>query len=161
VRTSPLKFRGDVPERYTGDVRLGDSAIAILQSDKGEPLQGKIVRVSPSVSTESRSFSIEAEFDNQDERVKPGSFARVSILSKTVVQALTIPETALFSFAGNPRVFVVEGDRARERVVETDGKEKDRILVSKGLSKGDKVVTGGVELLSDGRLITLREEAAR
>jgi membrane fusion protein (multidrug efflux system) len=156
VRLNPLKFRGDVPERYTADVKKGDQLLAYVESDTGEPLKGTIVRIGPAVDLGNRSFPIEAEFPNKGGAVKPGTFARVSILTTTLSDAIVVPETALTSFAGNPRVYVVDGARVKERVVEPGEKTKDRVVIRKGLSAGEKVVVTGVELLQDGKAVTIR-----
>ncbi len=156
VRLNPLKFKGDVPERYAPDVKLADKVIAYPESSGMVPVNGTIVRVGPSVYNDSRSFPIEAEIPNQDGSVKPGTFARLSILTHTIENILTIPENAVFSFAGNPRVFVVENGKARERTVEITGKTKDRIMLAKGLREGEKVAITGVELLTEGQNVTIR-----
>ncbi len=70
---------------------------------------------------------------------------------------LTVPETAVTAFAGTPRVFVAKDGKAVERVIETAGKMRDRVLVAKGVTEGEQVVTTGVELLTDGKAITIRE----
>jgi membrane fusion protein (multidrug efflux system) len=161
VRTTPLKFKGEAPEQFAFDVRVGDAVLAYLSADNGEPLHGKIVRIGPAVSADSRSFAIEAQIENPNGKIKPGTFARLSILSKTVTSALTIPDRAVFSFAGNPHVYVVAAGKARDRAVEMAGKTADRVVVVKGLEEGEQVVITGVELLTDGRAVTIRAEAAQ
>jgi len=156
VRLNPLKFKGDVPERYAPDVKMGDQVIAYPESSSQMPAQGKIIRVGPSVYNDSRSFPIEAEIPNQEGAIKPGTFARLSILTKTIENTLTVPENAVFSFAGSPRAFVIENGKAREQTVETAGKTKDRVMVAKGLREGEKVAITGVELLSDGQAVAVR-----
>jgi membrane fusion protein (multidrug efflux system) len=156
VRLNPLKFKGDVPERYAPDVKMGDQVIAYPESSSQMPAQGIIIRVGPSVYNDSRSFPIEAEIPNQEGAIKPGTFARLSILTKTIENTLTVPENAVFSFAGSPRAFVIENGKAREQTVETAGKTKDRVMVAKGLREGEKVAITGVELLSDGQAVAVR-----
>jgi len=161
VRTTPLKFKGEVPEQFVFDVRVGDAVLAYLSTEDSEPLHGKIVRIGPAVSAESRSFAIEARIENPNGKIKPGTFARLSILSRTVNSALTIPDRAVFSFAGNPHVYVVVDGKARDRAVELDGKTADRVIVVKGLEEGEQVVVTSVELLTDGRAVTIRPEAVQ
>jgi membrane fusion protein (multidrug efflux system) len=156
VRLNPLKFKGDVPERYAADVKENDQVIAYPESSGQLTVNGKIIRVGPSVYNDSRSFPIEAEIPNQDGAVKPGTFARLSILTRTIENVLTVPENAVFSFAGTPRVFVVENGKARERTIEPGGKTGDRVMVAKGLREGENVIVSGVELLSDGRAVIVR-----
>ncbi len=158
VRLNPIKFRGDVPERYSGDVHKDDHVLAYTDAGRDYSFPGTIVRVGPSVASDSRSFSVEAEIDNSENKIKPGSFARVSILTQKVDTMLTVPETAVTTFAGTPRVFVAKDGKAVERVIEKAGKMRDRVLVAKGLAEGEQVVTTGVELLTDGKPITIRKE---
>jgi membrane fusion protein, multidrug efflux system len=158
VRAKPLKFRGDVPERYTALVRPGNAVLAWADSSPDRPLEGKVTRISPSVSVDTRAFPIEATVDNLDEAVKPGTFARLSILTGEEADAITIPDSAITEFAGNPRVFVVAGGKARERAVELGGKDGDRVIVAKGLAAGETVVTAGLDLLADGQAVAVRKD---
>jgi RND family efflux transporter MFP subunit len=159
VRPSPLKFKGDVPERYAPVVRIGDAVEAAGEALGDTVLKGEIVHVGAAVAAETRSFPIEARIDNPGERFKPGSFARLSILTGTKTKVVTVPEVALSEFAGNKRVFVVDGPVVRERRVEIEGKVGDRAIVSKGLDAGQRVAITAVDQLSDGASITVRADA--
>ncbi len=156
VRLNPLKFEGDVPERYAGDVKVGDQVSAYPESSSQSPVQGSIIRVGPSVTNDSRSFPVEAEIPNPANAIKPGTFARLSIITTTIENALTVPENAVVNFAGSPRAFVIENGKAREQTLEIAGKVKDRVLVAQGLREGDTVALTGVELLSDGQAVSVR-----
>jgi len=157
VRLQPIKFKGDVPERYAGDVHKDDHVLAYTDAGRDYPFPGAIERVGPSVASDSRSFPIEASIDNSEGKIKPGSFARVSILTQKVDSMLTVPETAVTAFAGTSRVFVAKDGKAVERPIEIAGKIHDRVMVAKGVKQGDQVVTTGIELLTDGKAITIRE----
>ena len=156
VRVTPLKLRTDVPERYISDVAVDDEVTVSGEAVPNGVLKGRVARIGPSVATDSRSFPIEAEIDNPGGSVKPGTFVTVSILTRTQSEAITVPESAVTLFAGNPRVFVADGAVARERVIETAGKVLNRVIVAKGLKAGEQVVSTGIDLLSDGRSISVR-----
>jgi membrane fusion protein (multidrug efflux system) len=157
VRLQPIKFKGDVPERYAGDVHRDDHVLAYTDAGRENPFAGTIERVGPSVASDSRSFPIEASIDNSEGKIKPGSFARVSILTQKVDSMLTVPEAAVIAFAGTPRVFIAKDGKASERVIEIAGKIRDRVMVGKGVKLGEQVVTTGVELLVDGKALMIRE----
>jgi membrane fusion protein (multidrug efflux system) len=156
VRTMPLKFKGDVPERYSGDVAVGNEVLATVEAAPGHPLAGRVARVSPSVAVETRSFAVEAEIDNPDDAVKPGSFARLSIRTGKAVRYVTVPESAVGEFAGASRVFLAADGKAKEQPIEVAGKSKGRVLVTKGLEAGAQVVVSGVDQITDGRTIQVR-----
>lgn len=155
-RTSPLKAKVPVPERYFDQIAKGAAVTAYLEGRDNLPLTGKVTRISPNVESDTRSFSLEAQVDNPKGTVKPGSFARVEIRASGIVEAVTVPEKALYSFAGARRVYVADGGKAVERNVVLGIKTGDRWVVEKGLEVGDKVITSSIEQLSDGRAITVR-----
>lgn len=159
VSVSPLKFKGDVPERFQPDVKVDDPVEARNEALGSTVLKGSVARIGPAVSADTRSFPIEARIDNPDGAVKPGTFARVSLLTATTTQSVTIPDNAVVMFAGNPRVFVVEGDRARERPVELGDRFASRVVVTRGLKAGEKVVVTGLERVTDGTPVAVRAAA--
>jgi membrane fusion protein (multidrug efflux system) len=155
VRTMPLKLRADVPERYASDVKVGDPVDVTSESFRGT-LPGRIVRIGPAVAQDSRSFPIEAEVENADDAVKPGTFVRAALKTDVSTRTLTVPDTAVILFAGNPRVFVVADGHAKERPVELVGRDGSRALIGKGLAEGDQVVVSGAEALTDGMAVVAR-----
>ncbi len=161
VRVSPLKFRGDVPERFAGDVKVGNLVAAYLAGVEGEPLRGRIVRIAPAVSATSRSFTVEAQIENPGGRVKPGTFARLSIETRVTRSMLTVPDRAVIEFAGNQHVFVIANGRASDRQVVLLGKNGDRVLIGEGLQEGESVAVTAVEMLVDGRAVAVRAGAAQ
>jgi membrane fusion protein (multidrug efflux system) len=157
VRITPLKLKADVPERYVSDVTIGAAVNVEYEALRDQPpLTGTIVRVSPIVAVDSRSFPIEAQIENPKGLVKPGTFAHASVMIAKPEKALVVPEAAVTSFAGMPRVYVLQDGKARERVIEVSGKNKGRMIVTKGLSSGEKVIVTGLETLSDGRTVVAR-----
>lgn len=79
VQTAPLKLRFRVPERYVGEVAPGASVSASVDPYPGETFSGKVSVVVPAVDPQSRTFIVEALFDNRDGRLRPGLFARVKL----------------------------------------------------------------------------------
>jgi membrane fusion protein (multidrug efflux system) len=156
VRTTPLKLKADVPERYVSNVTIGSAVTVEYEALRDKPLTGTVVRVSPIVAVDSRSFPIEAQIENPKGSVKPGTFARASVMIAKPEKALVVPEAAVASFAGTPRVYVFQDGKAHERVIEVSGKNKGRFIVTKGLSQGEKVIVTGLESLADGRPVVAR-----
>jgi hypothetical protein len=61
--------------------------------------------------------------------------------------------------AGQQYVYVVEAgvNVARRRIVQTAGFSGGGILVSRGLAEGEKLVSVGVQKLTDGALVTAEQ----
>jgi len=79
VQISPLKLRFRLPERYLASIQTGQVVRARVDPFPDEVFEGKITVVVHAVDTATRSFVVEAEIPNRDERLKPGLFARVEI----------------------------------------------------------------------------------
>lgn len=79
VQVSPLKVRFRLPERYLGQVKRGQIVRAQVDPYPGEVFEGKVVIVVSAVDPATRTFAVEAEIPNRDERLKPGLFARVEL----------------------------------------------------------------------------------
>ncbi|MCG3195060.1 MAG: Multidrug resistance protein MdtA [Thermoanaerobaculia bacterium] len=79
VQTAPLKLRFRVPERYLGTVATGAKVKAQVDPYPSETFDGKVSVVVPAIDPSSRTFAVEALFDNRDGRLRPGLFARVTL----------------------------------------------------------------------------------
>ncbi|MDF1629753.1 MAG: HlyD family efflux transporter periplasmic adaptor subunit [Alcanivoracaceae bacterium] len=69
---------------------------------------------------------------------------------------LVVPESALFRRGDQRYVFVVDGEVASERVVETGNSDGFRIAVSSGLEEGEQVVRHPDNSLSNGARVRSR-----
>jgi RND family efflux transporter MFP subunit len=76
-QTAPLKLRFRVPERYLAQARVGMPVKASVDPYPGESFAGKVAVVGNAIDPATRTFFVEAEFQNADGRLRPGLFARV------------------------------------------------------------------------------------
>ncbi len=79
VQMSPLKVRFRLPERYMAQVEKGQVVRARVEPYPDEVFEGKVTIVVRAVEPATRTFVVEAEIPNRDERLKPGLFTRVEL----------------------------------------------------------------------------------
>lgn len=79
VQISPLKLRFRLPERFLAQVEKGQTVRARVDPYPGDVFEGKVTVVVRAVDASTRTFVVEAQIDNRDERLKPGLFARVEL----------------------------------------------------------------------------------
>jgi HlyD family secretion protein len=139
VRTHPLRLRLAVPEREAAGLRIGQPVALTVEGDPGV-FKGRLARMSPAISEDSRTLMVEAEVPNEDGRLRPGAFARAEIVIEAAAPAILVPTSALVSFAGIDKVLTVQDGRARELAVTTGRREGDRVEVLGGLRPGTPVV---------------------
>ncbi|MBL9091196.1 MAG: efflux RND transporter periplasmic adaptor subunit [Planctomycetaceae bacterium] len=166
VVEDPLKFQSAVPERFASQVRVGQTVELGVESLPGRKLEGRVVRISPTVDTANRTFQVEVSVRNGERLLKPGSFATASILIGTDAQAVTVPEEAIMRFAGVTKVFAVSGDQAvvvpvetgtRLEIADVRGTPRRWVEIVGGVAAGASVVTTGHAQLAEGTPVRVRE----
>jgi RND family efflux transporter MFP subunit len=139
VRLHPLRLRVAVPERDAPAVRVGQAVRVRLEGDAAEHA-GRVARVSPAIQEQSRTLTVEAEVANRDGRLRPGSFARAEIVVEAGRPSVLVPVSAITTFAGLEKVFVVKDDHAVEKRVRTGRRAGDRVEILEGVDPGEPVV---------------------
>ena len=140
VRVHPLRLRVPVPEREGAGVRVG---YVVKLTVEGDPTVygGRVVRLSPIVEQQNRTLMVEAEVPNERASLRPGSFARVDIVTDVSQPVTTVPASAIIVFAGVEKVLVVRQGRTAEVRVTTGRRFGEDVEIADGLKRGDAVVT--------------------
>jgi membrane fusion protein (multidrug efflux system) len=158
VADDPLTLRGDVPERFAEELAVGQAVEIKVDAYPDDVFAGTLLRVSPAANAENRSITVEAAVPNAGRRLKAGFFASANIVTRTDDRALVVPETAVISFAGVTKLFVVRDNVARERHVRLGSREADGLVeILEGLQPDEQVATSGLAKLEDGMPVAVRE----
>ncbi len=150
VRTNPLRVRIDIPEQAITAIQVGQSVSVNVSAYPDRNFGGRVHHVAPSVTPNSRTMTVEAEVENGDGLLKPGQFATVRILQPQTSPAVLVPLRAVRAESGTNYVFVIKNGRAEKRIVQLGQSEADLVEVKTGVTSGEQVATGNVELLNDG-----------
>lgn len=154
VVVDPLKLRVDLPERYVGVVRPGLSISVEVVAFPGERFAGVVTRVGSALDPATRTQPIESAIPNGDARLKPGQFAR-ALLDLGPQDALVVARSAIDTFAGTHRAFVVHPDGVVESRTITPGVDLgEKVVVLDGLARGETVAVSHLERLADGVRVT-------
>lgn len=146
----PLKVDFRVPETFLTQVRVGQQVEVTLDALPGKSYNGSVIALNPLVDAAGRAIVIRAQVRNQDTALRPGMFARVTIITRAEKDALVLPEEALVPQGTEQYVFrVVDGKAARAKV-ETGQRRDGKVEILSGVDKGDVVVTAGQLKLRDG-----------
>jgi RND family efflux transporter MFP subunit len=139
VRMNPLRMRAEIPERETSGVAVGKPVTVRVEGEAAEH-QGRVARISPVVNERNRILVVEIEVVNASGALRPGSFATAVITTAIEGSALMVPATAIVSFAGIEKTFVVKDGKAAEKIVTTGRREGAAIEITSGLAAGEQVV---------------------
>jgi multidrug efflux pump subunit AcrA (membrane-fusion protein) len=83
---------------------------------------------------------VEAEVPNPKALLRPGSFANAAIVSSNDDPAISVPTSALVTFAGVEKVLTVKDGKVVEKRVTVGRRERDRLEIVSGLSAGEQVI---------------------
>ena len=149
----PLKVDFRVPETFLKQVQVGQAVEVTLDALPGKTYEGKVFALDPLVDAAGRAIVIRAQVRNQDTSMRPGMFARVTLITRDEKEALVLPEEALMPQGTEQYVFRVTDSRAVRVKVETGQRRDGKVEILRGLDKDDVVVTAGQLKLRDGMLV--------
>jgi multidrug efflux pump subunit AcrA (membrane-fusion protein) len=166
VIENPLRLWTNVPERYVGDVKIGQEVRVRVSAYPKRVFKGTVTRVNPSVDQTSRTFQVESAIPNEERLLRPGSFAKAAIITDLQSQAITVPIESVVHFAGVTKIFLAENGQARSVEVTTglEGVPTDAgadapswIEVIGPIAEGSLVVTTGMSQLANGTPLEVRQ----
>ncbi len=160
MNTSSVIARAHIPQREAQLLKTGNSAtIRVPGEDK--TVEGKVTLVSPALDPNSTTVEIWVEAKNSGALLKPGASVQLSIVAKTIADAMVVPAVALQTAAdGTTSVMIAGTDgRAHQKTVTAGIQQDDDIQIVDGLKEGDKVVASGAYGLPDNAKIVQAEAA--
>jgi RND family efflux transporter MFP subunit len=146
-----VRIEAPVPESRAAAVAIGDE-VTVEVGFAEKTLTGKVGEIVPSVDVASRAFLSKIDLPAGTEHLRPGTYVRVSF-PVGAERALVVPTTAISSFGALDRVFVVEGNAARLRMIARGESQGLFTRVLSGLSPNETVVAVPASELRDGSLI--------
>lgn len=158
---SKVVARAYITPEQAAQLRVGDPASLLPQGGTGE-MPGKVTVVSPALDPNSTTLQVWVEAANPHGQLKPGSTVSLSIVAKTVANALVVPvEAILTAPEGATSVDVIGQDQiAHQTAVKTGIREDGEVQILSGLQAGQQVVTQGAYGLPDGARVTVSKPAA-
>ncbi|WP_163988173.1 efflux RND transporter periplasmic adaptor subunit [Pyxidicoccus caerfyrddinensis] len=151
VRREPLLLRFTVPEADVTRITPGMAARFTIRNGGGN-FTAKITHVAAAADDASRMVPVTGEVTGEDAKaLRPGTFATVTVPVETRGGSPVVPQTAVRPSERGFLAFVVEGDKARERVLELGMRTADGLVeVIGGVKAGETLVVRGAEALRDG-----------
>ena len=148
-QTNSMKLDFSVPEKYSPSVKVG-SVISFQVDGLDKTFNGSVYAIEPGVEEATRNLRIRAKVANNTSNLRPGTFAKVSLVINNS-QALVVPTQSVIPQTRGSQVVVIENGKAVFKDVKIGLRSASVVEVTQGLQKGDTVATTG--------LIFLRPEA--
>jgi membrane fusion protein, multidrug efflux system len=128
----------------------------------GQPIEGRLTFVDNAVDQASDTIKLKATFPNTDLRLWPGQFTRVTLRLATLANATVVPSQAVQTGQEGQFVFVVKQDSTVDvRPVTVAQRIGETVVIGKGLTPGERIVTEGQLRLEQGTRIQSTDSAGR
>ena len=162
VDISKLRLVANVVEKDLRMVTTGDNAVVEVDAYPGEKFKGRIARVSPVLDPATRTAPMEVEIPNQENKLKPGMYARINLTVEERKGTLIAPKAAIIDFDSKRGVWMPNEDmRAKFHQVELGIEDVDTIEIKSGLKEGDKIVTTGATAVKNNDQLVISEGGGR
>jgi multidrug efflux pump subunit AcrA (membrane-fusion protein) len=145
------ELEAHVEESRIERVRLGQTVNVEVDALGNNPLTGSVREISPSADAASRTFLVKLELKGmpRSRAVRSGLFGR-AFFPAGGRQGIVVPRSALVRHGGLEGVFIIEGDKAFFRIVNTGRSYPEGVEILSGLSAGSSIVTAPPTGISDG-----------
>ena len=148
VDTSNMWVMAEVYEQDLAFVKVGDSAKVTVNAWPGQPFDGKITFIYPSVGKESRTARLRIEVANPDGRLRADMAATAEIKSPLDGSRVAVPDSAVIDSGQRQVVLVERGEgRYEPRPVRLGAHVPGWVQVLDGLKPGERVVTRATFLI--------------
>jgi len=154
--TIPAVHLPTIKQHLGGADRL--PVVATPQDEDKKSAEGELTFVDNLVDAATDTIKLKATFTNADHRLWPGQFARVSLRLTTLSGATVVPSQAVQTGQDGQFVFVVKPDSTvAQRPVTVAQRVADDVVIGKGLTPGETIVTEGQLRLEQGTRVQVSD----
>lgn len=156
-----IEIECDVLSEEVSRMHVGNSVRISGKALQGRTLEGTVSRIYPAGFMKISALGVEQQrvrtliaFDNADAGLRPGTRVDVEIITAQAVDALAVPDRAVFRHSGGWALFVVEGGRAVLTPVKVGLRNEDWAQILEGVTPETVVVSELKNDLVDGARVT-------
>ena len=148
-----LKVDFRIPEVHAQVIAVGQAIRVRLDAIPGATFQGSVYAIDPAIDPNGRAAILRARLPNTDKKLRPGMFARVTLIVEERPNAVLIPETALMPMGRDVFAFRVIQGKAVQTRLRIGLRRGGEVEVLEGLTPGDQIVAEGAQKLRDGQFV--------
>jgi len=159
AKTDEIRMTIYVDGRSASYLKAGQKSQISVSSISGSDINvdGTVREVSRSADPDTRLFRVEIHIENNAGVLRPGMFARATIIIDDLKNILVVPREAVFFTEGIPKVYTVIENRAQERSIEIGQNSPQFYQIISGLGDGEGVIVLGKGQVESGTLVKIVE----
>lgn len=152
VDLSELELAGTVGTHEVSRLAPG-MAVEVKVEGVDDAVQGRLARIAPAAEPGTRSIGVTVALANPGEALRAGQYAMARVVLADTASRLTLPALAVFDYAGQEQVWVIENGQLTRRAVGTGRRDPAQGLVevTSGVTAQTQVVATRFDNLREGR----------
>ena len=154
MQINPVKILINVSESYYAKVKVGMGVDISFDVFSNEKFNGKVSLIYPTIDERTRTFSVEIKLPNNNSKVRPGMFGRVSVNFGSE-NRIVVPDLSVIKQAGSGAryIYVYKDGKVSYKQIELGQRIGNEYEIISGLNIGDQVVVAGQSKLDDGSAV--------
>lgn len=153
---STLLVAFSVPEQFVGMLEPGMPVSLATWTDGAQRKTGHIADIGSRIAADSRTFTVRAGVDNDDDALRPGMSFRVT-LDLAGPRYPVVPEVAVLWGREGSYIWAVQDGRAHRVAGEIIQRRQGEALVDADIPEGTRVVVEGVQRMREGIAVEIRQ----
>ena len=165
---TPIYADFSLPQQELARLQTGMRVRLTTDAYPGRQFDGTLTAINPDLDPQTRSVGLQATFENADQLLRPGMFARVEVLLPEERAVLVVPATSVLSAPYGDSVYVIESKPGkdsgkaelvvRQQFIRTGSARGDFVSVETGLKPGERIVSAGIFKLRNGMSVIENNE---
>jgi len=154
VDMGSLEIEIDVNEAYINRVKAGQKIVATLDAYPDWSIPCHVIAIIPTADRQRATVEVRVGFDELDARILPDMGVKVAFQGGSAPgpgrAGVLVPQSAISENGNQQYVLIVVNNVIERRAIATAGQRGKEILVTSGISGGDKVVINAPAGLENG-----------
>lgn len=154
VDMNTVKATAKITQKNITKIKVGQEVKVSISSVDMADNTYKITKLVPA-SDNTKTYTLEVNIPNPKHLIKPGMTASIVAATNEIKDVMILPRDTVVERGGRSVVYLLDGDKVKAVTVETGEYTDEFVEIKQGLKVGDKVVSDGQHLLSDGDSVTV------
>ncbi len=150
-----LKYAKRIREHQESGSSKSEPTLSLILADGSVyPHLGRFYVTGLEVAQTTGTITVQGEFPNPENLLRPGQFAKVRAATDRITGALVIPQRAVADMQGASLVAVVDAEnKVTQKRVKLGPQTGSDYVISEGLAAGDRVVVEGLQKIRNGMVV--------
>ena len=156
VGVQALRVHLLLPEAAATRIRPGLKVVLSFPAAPEQLLEARIDEIKPTVGINNRALDAIVKISGVGNLFRGGGTVNARIVTASHEGALMVPEQSVVLRPAGKVVYALEGNIARQRIVEAGMRQDGLQQILKGVAAGETVVADGAGFLTDGAAVQVR-----